>query len=67
MKVLSEVPRSLKGRGHSECFPIECSCGETFLFPAHGGRTVRCPTCKAEMTFADADTALDTIHDGQAL
>jgi hypothetical protein len=67
MKGLSEIPRSLQGRGHSECIPIECSCGETFLFPAAAGRVVTCPTCKAVQTFADGDTSLDTIHNGQAV
>jgi hypothetical protein len=65
MKVLSEVPYSLKGRGHSNCIPFECSCGENFLFPGGKGRVVTCPTCKATQTFADDDTSFDVSHNGQ--
>lgn len=65
MKVLSEIPRSLKGRGHSDCVPIECDCGERFLFPNGRGRAVTCPTCKAVQTFADDDASFDVSHNGQ--
>lgn len=65
MKVLSEIPRSLKGRGHPNCVPIECGCGETFLFPNGKGRTVTCPTCKTVNTFADDDASFDVSHNGQ--
>lgn len=67
MKALSEIPRDLKGRGNSDCVPIECNCGERFLFPGGKGRTVTCPTCKAVETFADDDASFDVSHNGQAL
>jgi hypothetical protein len=67
MKVLSEIPRSLQGRGFTQSWPIECGCGETFLFPANRGRTVTCPTCKAQHIFTEDDALLDSSHNGQAV
>lgn len=66
MKVMDSIPRALKGRGASNCIPIECDCGEMFLFPGSRGRVVTCPTCKAVQTFADDDASFDVSHNGQA-
>jgi hypothetical protein len=66
MVALSEIPAALKGRGNSECVPIGCGCGETFLFPAGRGRTVTCPACNFEQTFAADDASFNVIHNGQA-
>lgn len=57
MKILDAIPHALKGRGHNECTPIECECGEQFLFGLSDGVIedgdlnnetvpVKCPTCK---------------------
>jgi hypothetical protein len=65
MKVLPAIPHPLKGRGATDCIPIECDCGEMFLFPGGKGRTVRCPTCLVSSTFADDDASFDVSHNGQ--
>jgi hypothetical protein len=65
MKVMTAIPHTLKGRGPNNCVPIECDCGETFLFPNGRGRVVTCPTCKIAQTFADDDATFDVSHNGQ--
>lgn len=57
MQILTEIPFQLRGRGHNECTPIQCGCGESFLFGLSDGVIsdgdldeptvpVKCPTCK---------------------
>lgn len=73
MKILDSIPHQLRGRGHNECTPIECDCGETFLFGLSDGVIsdgdldqetvdVKCPTCKK--VEAIASPALIS-HNGQ--
>lgn len=56
MQVLPSIPHQLRGRGHNECTPIRCDCGETFLFGLSDGTIsdgdlddetvpVKCPSC----------------------
>jgi hypothetical protein len=65
VKVLDAIPHQLKGRGHNECTPIECDCGEIFLFGLSDGTIsdgdlanntvpVKCPTCKKVEDIAPA-------------
>lgn len=57
MKVLSEVPARLKGRGAMQSIAIECDCKEKFLWPfkAKIEPRVICPTCRrAEVITEDA-------------
>lgn len=73
MKVLASIPQNLRGRGHSECTPIECGCGEVFLFGLSDGVIsdgdlneetvpVKCPTCHEVEGIAPA---LLISHNGQ--
>lgn len=73
MQILPSIPAVLAGRGHNECTPIQCECGEQFLFGLSDGTKrethnpwdstiVKCPTCKKVegWTFG-----LLTPHNGQ--
>lgn len=73
MKCLANIPASMRGRGHNECVPIECQCGEVFLFGLSDGTIrkdvtpadfipVRCPTCRVVEQLA---TATIVSHNGQ--
>lgn len=57
MKVLSEVPALLRGRGSPQAIAIECDCKEKFLwsFRPKVMPVVICPSCRREeMVTADA-------------
>lgn len=73
MKCLSAIPYQLRGRGHNKCVPIECQCGELFLFALSDGTIeegievpefipVRCPTCGVIEQLASENLA---HHNGQ--
>lgn len=75
MKILSSIPAQLRGRGHNECCPIECSCGCQMLFPISDGLrsdgdlddpsttvTVKCPVC---MIAAEISVTEIVSHNGQ--
>jgi hypothetical protein len=74
MKVLSSIPHQLRGRGHNQCTPIQCECGEKFLFGLSDGVIsdgdlnndtvpVKCPTCKMVEQMSSASLV---AHNGQA-
>ncbi len=50
MKVLSEIPPLLRGRGSPQAIAIECDCKEKFLwsFITDAMPVVICPTCRGE-------------------
>ncbi len=75
MKILTEIPHALKGRGHNECVPIECQCGVVMLFPISDGLrsdgdlddpsktvTVKCHACDA---VAEISASEFVSHNGQ--
>lgn len=75
MKVLASIPFPLRGRGHNQCTPIECDCGEKFLFGLSDGTIsdgdlddetvpVKCPTCQKVEAMPPASLI---SHNGQAL
>lgn len=71
MKILAEIPRSLQGRGHNECTPVECDCGVSFLMPLDSrsaydeerkAHLIVCPSCRK----SEAVPATDIVtHNGQ--
>lgn len=74
MQVLDAIPHQLKGRGHNQCTPIKCDCGEIFLFGLSDGVisdgdlkndtvSVKCPTCKKVEQMPSASLV---AHNGQA-
>lgn len=74
MKCLPSIPQVLRGRGHNKCVPIECQCGEMFLFGLSDGTLrkdvdapdfipVRCPTCGLVEQLATSGLV---SHNGQA-
>lgn len=73
MKVLDTIPHQLRGRGHNQCTPIQCDCGEYLLFGLSDGVIsdhdldqptvpVKCPTCKKVEAIA---SDLLVSHNGQ--
>ena len=50
MTPLTSIPAPLRGRGHPQCLPIKCDCGETFLWGNIKTPDVQCPTCKHKET-----------------
>jgi hypothetical protein len=76
MKILPSIPKPLRGRGHNECCPMQCTaCGVEMLFPISDGLRsdgdledasktvpVTCPGCRK--VFQVGVTEL-TSHNGQ--
>lgn len=50
MKLLAQKPNRLTGRDAPNASPIECDCGEHFLWERGRGDRVTCPTCKRAET-----------------
>lgn len=50
MKILTAKPNRLTGRDAPGSSPIECDCGEHFLWERGRGDRVTCPTCKKAQT-----------------
>jgi len=58
MTPLSSIPPQLRGRGHPQCLPIKCICGEIFLWGKINTPDVQCPTCRrVETLTVDAPIA----------
>lgn len=77
MKILPSIPKPLRGRGHNECCPMECTaCRTQMLFPISDGLRkdgdlsdptktvpVTCPSCKEAFNVPVTEI---TSHNGQA-
>jgi hypothetical protein len=76
LKILPSIPKPLRGRGHNECTPMECtSCKTQLLFPLSDGLRrdgdlddasktvpVKCPGCSQQFHIPVSEL---TSHNGQ--